>query len=1850
MKILFTLLFTTLILTTGCVVGDLQPPKEEKKKPPQITSLTPNGGPTSGGNIVTFTGSGFMSGMRISIGGKACNSVGVLSSTSATCRPPSGSLGPKNVVVTNTDGQSGSLSAGFNYRLAPAVTAISPLNGSTNGGDIITISGTGFVEGATVALGSTNCNSVTVSSSTTLTCITESNSISTVSAVVTNNDGQASSPGGAFNFLNPPNPTVLSTNAGFLNGGTALTISGTNFIGPVSVIFSFDENDFNCNSVNLTGSTQIDCLTPNTGILAKTTFDLTIINNDGVKKTLPNAFTFQPAPTVTSITPPGGSPAGGTRLTITGTQFDTTNGVSVQIGGSDTCAPDPLTLTETSFECVTSSLLGPLDTPLDVIVRNNDGNSQSDTLTAAYTYQNGPIITSVSADYGTFAAGKLAGGTNLSMSGANFLPGMTVTVGTKPCTIVTFPNSTNLTCTTSDNAASITNVIATNLDGQFDAFLSGFTYQPPPTVSYVDPDGGPRNGGQTVTIFGTGFDNLNGINQVQIGGLECNTFNNITSTSFDCTTVTPTTLPALGPVSVRVVNNDGDLQENAAPGIYRFQEAPSVNAISPNSGPLAGASSVTITGTNFRDDKPSSDTIVTIDGNPCTGVIVNSSGSLTCNLPAGSSGTKDVVVTNYDGQNSGTSGNGLYSYILPPSITSFSPTTGRLSGNFPVTIVGNNFYPASTVTINGAECSSPVVTSTQISCIAPSNPAGAQSLTVTNPDGQSETSATPLTYLGAPTITSTNPVGSPPAGGIPISIFGTNFDNINGLSVKFRSRPPLDFTENDCTSINVVSTGQIDCTLPANLAGNYDIKVINNDGGAQSVTLFDSFIYAVAPTVTSINPTGGSLAGGETLTVIGTGFISGATVTLNGANCTDATFINDTTLTCTIPSSPPLQATVVVRNPDTQTGTLSPGGYQYSPAPIFSSVNPSTGRLTGGSVISITGEFFQNDPGTTVSIGGEDCAIGSISAVSISCTTGAHTAGIKDIVITNSDGQSSTEGTGAFLYQAAPTVTGISPGTATTAGGTVVTIFGTGFDTTNGIFQITLNGINCSSPTIIDSTQATCTTGASSAGTGDIVLTNYDGDLQSGTSTSAFSYIAPPDVSGATISPANGPAGGGTTVTISGASGFIVSGTTNVSIGGASCTSINVTGPSSLTCVTGANTAGSYPFTVSNFDAQSGTRSATFTYDPAPNIVSINKVDSRLSGGSTLTITGNDFIDPSPSLPNITIGGSPCTSSAFTNTTTLTCVIPPGTAGLADIVVTNPDGQTSTLSGGAFQYRDEPSIDSLSPSVVDPAGGMVVTINGSGFINNGPITVTFDPAGTPTACSLVTYISSTQISCTSPALSAGTYTVRVTNGDDDTQQKDALNAINYLAPPNITGITPNNGPITGNTSITITGTNFVGTPLPTVTVDGNPCTSIIVTGTTQISCNTPAGTSGAKDVIVTTYNSLSSSTGASSLFTYNPPPTVTGVTPTVGDSSGATPITITGTGFISAPTSITVGGVACGTIGFNSATEVTCTTGGPGPTTGPSDIVVTNPDNLSGTGTDLFTYLEAPSVTAISPTEGPATGGTTVTITGSNFFSGVTVTIGGLNCTSVNFVDDSEINCQTPNFSETTTLLKDVIVTNPDGQSSPLPSSFSSEAVPTFTSITPNNGDLSGGTNVTIAGTGFESGLTVFFGGSGVAANSVTNSQIVATSPASASTGLVDIRIQNSNGQEVTSANAFTYNAAAAELDWQLGSVSPNPPDPDIFAPGSAVNESHTYTLKNVGSLTTGTISIFLSGANTSAFFIPAVGAGDNCTGNTLSPGQECTVQLVFLGGIQASGTYNAIFNATDSITSDSNTVQGIVP
>lgn len=491
--------------------------------------------------------------------------------------------------------------------------------------------------------------------------------------------------------------------------------------------------------------------------------------------------------------------------------------------------------------------------------------------------------------------------------------------------------------------------------------------------------------------------------------------------------------------------------------------------------------------------------------------------------------------------------------------------------------------------------------------------------------------------------------------------------------------------------------------------------------------------------ISSISPTTGSLVGGELLTVTGTGLGFVETIYLGEKNCTSVTILSSTSVTCLAPASTVGVVDLAIYGKAKKSNTL-PAAYTYQVAPSIDAIVPVTGYAVGGDDVQITGEGFTS--GAIVLIGGSTCKeVEVVDENTINCKTPPRTAGVKSIIITNPDGQTDTL-EDAFTYTAAPIITSVSPSGGALAGGTVLTINGSGFTAST---DIVMDGASCSSVVFVTNKKLTCTTSSHPAGSVNIVATNEFS--QTGTLVNGFDYRAPPSISSLSIN--GGSIYGGTFVLITG-SGF-VNGMT-VKFGSNSCVGNGFISSTKYYCTTPASDAGLVAVTVTNDDLQTEILADAYTYRPAPKITSVTPAILPATLGGTVTITGTGFVTG----VTVKIGTSNCTVTSFTSTSII-CTALPGTGVVAAKVI-NLDTQAGSLAS-AITYRAAPTISTIEPAIGLTTENTEIVITGTGFLTSAIVKI-----GT-SLCTNIVVTSTTSISCKTPTGISGFVNVNIENTD-----------------------------------------------------------------------------------------------------------------------------------------------------------------------------------------------------------------------------------------------------------------------------------------------------------------------------------------------------------------------------------------------------------------------------------------------------------------------------------------------------
>lgn len=178
----------------------------------------------------------------------------------------------------------------------------------------------------------------------------------------------------------------------------------------------------------------------------------------------------------------------------------------------------------------------------------------------------------------------------------------------------------------------------------------------------------------------------------------------------------------------------------------------------------------------------------------------------------------------------------------------------------------------------------------------------------------------------------------------------------------------------------------------------------------------------------------------------------------------------------------------------------------------------------------------------------------------------------------------------------------------------------------------------------------------------------------------------------------------------------------------------------------------------------------------------------------------------------VTFGINDSSSVTRVSESELSVVVPASTtgAGPVDVIVTNGDGTTVTETNG-YSYNLPPTFTNIIPNTgLTSEAAKNVTVNGTDFISG--ITLDLQKTGqSDISCSGYNYAGlPTSFTCNLDLTTAGEtgpWDVVVTN--PDTQFDTLVGGFTIsLAPPTITNVNPDNGPEAGGTNVTITGTNF----------------------------------------------------------------------------------------------------------------------------------------------------------------------------------------------------------------------------------------------------------------------------------------------------------------------------------------------------------------------------------------------------------------------------------------------------------
>ncbi|MFI6953471.1 beta strand repeat-containing protein, partial [Nocardia sp. NPDC050408] len=731
---------------------------------------------------------------------------------------------------------------------------------------------------------------------------------------------------------------------------------------------------------------------------------------------------------------------------------------------------------------------------------------------------------------------------------------------------------------------------------------------------------------------------------------------------------------------------------------FTYIAVPTLTTVVPNVGPVAGGTTVVLTGTGLT-----AATAVNFGATPATSFTVDSATQITAVAPAGAAGTVQVTATTAGGTSNGVG----YTYIALPTLTTVVPNVGPVAGGTTVVLTGTNLTAATAVNFGATPATSFTVDSaTQITAVTPAG-TGTVQVTATTAGGTSN--GVGYTYIALPTLTTVVPNVGPVAGGTTVVLTGTGLTG--ATAVNFGATPATSFTVDSATQITAVA--------PAGAAGTVQVTATTAGGTSNGV----GFTYIAVPTLTTVVPNVGPVAGGTTVVLTGTGLTGATAVNFGATPATSFTVDSATQITAVAPAG---TGTVQV-TATTAGGTSNGVSYTYAAVPTLTTVVPNAGSVTGGTTVVLTGTGLTG--ATAVNFGATPATSFTIdSATQITAVTPAGAAGTVQVTATTAGGTSNGVG---YTYIAVPTLTTVVPSSGPVSGGTVVVITGTGLTGATavdfGATPVTLFAVN-------SDTQITALAPAGAAGTVQVTATTAGG-TSNGVS---FTYVAVPTLT--TVVPNVGPVAGGTTVVLTGTN---LTAATAVNFGATPATSFTVDSATQITAVAPAGT-GTVQVTVTTAGGTSN--GVSYTYAAVPTLTTVVPNAGPVSGGTVVVITGTGLTGATA----VDFGATPVTLFAVNSDTQITALVPAGAAGTVQVTVTTAGG---TSNGVSFTYVAVPTLATIVPNVGPVAGGTTVVLIGTDLTGATAVDFGATPATSFTVDSAI------QITAVAPAGAAGTVQV-----------------------------------------------------------------------------------------------------------------------------------------------------------------------------------------------------------------------------------------------------------------------------------------------------------------------------------------------------------------------------------------------------------------------------------------------------------------------------------------------------------
>ncbi|MBX3181626.1 MAG: IPT/TIG domain-containing protein [Polyangiaceae bacterium] len=448
-----------------------------------------------------------------------------------------------------------------------------------------------------------------------------------------------------------------------------------------------------------------------------------------------------------------------------------------------------------------------------------------------------------------------------------------------------------------------------------------------------------------------------------------------------------------------------------------------------------------------------------------------------------------------------------------------------------------------------------------------------------------------------------------------------------------------------------------------------------------------------------------------------------------------------------------------------------------------------------------------------------------------------------------------------------------------------------------------------------------------------------------------------------------------------------------------------------------------------------------------------------------------------------------------------------------------------------------PRLHAVTPALGPTSGGPPITITGYCFEPG--IQVHFGES-----LATVIYEGPERLTAMLPPRSpAGRVDVRLTLPSG--QEHRSMWAFEYLGPPLVAAVEPDHAPVVGGALLRVSGAGFQPGCLVQVGASSAQTRFISPELVEILAQPHPEGRFD-----VTVWNPDGQTGSLPQGFRYDGPPVITEVSPAEGASGVAHEIIVRGTGLEPRTTAALFGELA---LQVRFEREGALRLALPARASGAVDLTLYNPDGQRAVLREAFRYLEAepPTLSTLSPTRHPLGAPLRLEVSGAGFQPGLALYL-GQHPLELEAWASERLVAHHPGLPHVGQA--DLRVLNPDGQYAILPAALSvfdpeeeaartAARVLTLTSVTPERGPASGGTQVKIRGLGFSHGTRVLIGGARPRAQRLIDETLIEVETDEMEPGPADVALRDEGALETTLPAGFHFEAVLAAV---ISRVTPN--------------------------------------------------------------------------------------------------------